>query len=89
MIPLNDRGLTLGDGLFETILANDGVLVLLDEHLARMTRQRFQLKIEKLVDVERPIFILRIKPVVARCVDFAVEHSLLDQELRPLKIAVA
>ena len=38
MIPLNDRGLTLGDGLFETMLARDGVLVLLNEHLARMAR---------------------------------------------------
>jgi len=38
MIPADDRGLTLGDGLFETILARDGALVLLDEHLARMER---------------------------------------------------
>jgi branched-subunit amino acid aminotransferase/4-amino-4-deoxychorismate lyase len=38
MIPADDRGLTLGDGLFETILSRDGTLVLLDEHLARMGR---------------------------------------------------
>ena len=38
MIPADDRGLTLGDGLFETILARDGELVLLDAHLDRMTR---------------------------------------------------
>jgi branched-chain amino acid aminotransferase/4-amino-4-deoxychorismate lyase len=38
MIPADDRGLTLGDGLFETILSRDGTLVLLDEHLARMAR---------------------------------------------------
>lgn len=38
MIPADDRGLTLGDGLFETILARDGALVLLDEHLARLAR---------------------------------------------------
>ncbi|HEX6858899.1 MAG TPA: aminotransferase class IV [Caulobacteraceae bacterium] len=38
MIPLDDRGLTLGDGLFETILGKDGELVLLDEHLARLAR---------------------------------------------------
>jgi branched-chain amino acid aminotransferase/4-amino-4-deoxychorismate lyase len=36
MMPFDDRGLTLGDGLFETILARDGELVLLDEHIARM-----------------------------------------------------
>lgn len=38
MIPADDRGLTLGDGLFETLLSRDGALVLLDEHLARMAR---------------------------------------------------
>lgn len=38
MIVPTDRGLTLGDGLFETILARDGQLVLLDEHLARLAR---------------------------------------------------
>jgi branched-subunit amino acid aminotransferase/4-amino-4-deoxychorismate lyase len=38
MIPYDDRGLTLGDGLFETILARDGGLVWLDEHLARLSR---------------------------------------------------
>lgn len=36
MIPYDDRGLTLGDGLFETILALDGELVWLDEHLRRL-----------------------------------------------------
>ena len=36
MIPHDARGLTLGDGLFETILARDGVLEFLDEHLARL-----------------------------------------------------
>lgn len=36
MIPLDDRGLLLGDGLFETLLAKDGVLVEAQAHLARM-----------------------------------------------------
>ena len=35
-IPADDRGLTLGDGLFETVLALDGKLVALDAHLARL-----------------------------------------------------
>ncbi len=35
-IALDDRGLTLGDGLFETLLARDGALVAFDAHLARM-----------------------------------------------------
>lgn len=35
-VPADDRGLTLGDGLFETILAKDGQLVMFEAHLARM-----------------------------------------------------
>ncbi len=38
MIPEDDRGLLLGDGLFETILAEDGRLAHLEAHIARMTR---------------------------------------------------
>ncbi|MES2723871.1 MAG: aminotransferase class IV [Pseudomonadota bacterium] len=37
MIGLDDRGLLLGDGLFETVLARAGELVDLEAHLARMT----------------------------------------------------
>lgn len=36
-IPHDDRGLLLGDGLFETVLAVDGALVGLAAHLDRMT----------------------------------------------------
>lgn len=36
MIPQDDRGLLLGDGLFETVLALDGALVRLEAHLDRM-----------------------------------------------------
>lgn len=35
-MPLDDRGLLLGDGLFETILAIDGDLVLFDRHIERL-----------------------------------------------------
>ena len=38
MIPDDDRGLLLGDGLFETILAVDGVLVAFGAHVGRMRR---------------------------------------------------
>lgn len=38
MIGLDDRGLTLGDGLFETLLALDGALQAAPEHLARMVQ---------------------------------------------------
>jgi branched-chain amino acid aminotransferase/4-amino-4-deoxychorismate lyase len=36
MIPPDDRGLTLGDGLFETLLARDGRLVAPGPHLERL-----------------------------------------------------
>jgi branched-chain amino acid aminotransferase/4-amino-4-deoxychorismate lyase len=36
MIPPDDRGFTLGDGLFETVLARGGELVRLGAHLDRM-----------------------------------------------------
>ena len=38
MIPEDDRGLLLGDGLFETLLAEDGQLHDVDRHLARLGR---------------------------------------------------
>ena len=37
-VPADDRGLLLGDGLFETVLFKDGQAVLWAEHLARLTR---------------------------------------------------
>ena len=37
-VPLDDRGLTLGDGLFETLLADGGSLVAFDAHAARLER---------------------------------------------------
>jgi branched-chain amino acid aminotransferase/4-amino-4-deoxychorismate lyase len=36
MIPLDDRGLLLGDGLFETMLAVDGAILAIEAHLDRM-----------------------------------------------------
>jgi branched-subunit amino acid aminotransferase/4-amino-4-deoxychorismate lyase len=36
MIPLDDRGLLLGDGLFETLLAVDGAIPRIEAHLDRM-----------------------------------------------------
>ncbi|MGA0602653.1 aminotransferase class IV [Caulobacter sp. KR2-114] len=35
-VPWDDRGLTLGDGLFETLLARGGQLVAFEAHLARL-----------------------------------------------------
>ena len=36
LFPAEDRGLLLGDGLFETVLADHGRLALFDEHVARL-----------------------------------------------------
>lgn len=36
MMPFDDRGLLLGDGLFETILAKDGELILFEQHIERL-----------------------------------------------------
>jgi branched-chain amino acid aminotransferase/4-amino-4-deoxychorismate lyase len=36
VIPLDDRGLLLGDGLFETLLCRSGELVLVEDHARRM-----------------------------------------------------
>lgn len=38
MIPADDRGFALGDGLFETLLARSGELMLWDAHMARLAR---------------------------------------------------
>jgi branched-chain amino acid aminotransferase/4-amino-4-deoxychorismate lyase len=37
-VPFDDRGFTLGDGLFETVLADAGRLVFWREHLGRLAR---------------------------------------------------
>ncbi len=37
-MPLTDRGLQLADGLFETVLIQDGCAQLLSEHLQRWQR---------------------------------------------------
>ena len=36
-VPLDDRGFTLGDGLFETLLVEDGRIAFWPEHVARLT----------------------------------------------------
>jgi branched-chain amino acid aminotransferase/4-amino-4-deoxychorismate lyase len=37
-LPADDRGFTLGDGLFETVLARNGELVLWEAHMDRLAR---------------------------------------------------
>jgi branched-subunit amino acid aminotransferase/4-amino-4-deoxychorismate lyase len=37
-VPIDDRGLLLGDGLFETVLFKQGKAILWDRHMARLAR---------------------------------------------------
>ena len=53
-----------------------------------VARQWFQLKVEKLVYIQRAGFVLLVELHVASLVDLPVQHALLDEELRPLEIAV-
>ena len=53
-----------------------------------MPGQRLQLKVQKLVDVERAGLVLLIKFDIARLVYFPVKHALFNQELRPFEVAV-
>ena len=55
----------------------------------RIARERGELEVEELADIERAGLVLREEFVVLRLVDATVEHALLDQELRPLVVAVA
>lgn len=45
-LPLDDRGLTLADGLFETVLVEQGQPQLLDAHLERWRRSAALLGME-------------------------------------------
>jgi hypothetical protein len=56
---------------------------------ATMARQRCELKIQELVDVERPGLVLLVEVRVACLVELAVQHALRDEELRPLEVRVA
>ncbi|HED16642.1 MAG TPA: aminodeoxychorismate lyase [Gammaproteobacteria bacterium] len=60
-IPVSDRGLQYGDGLFETIAINDGQPCLLDQHLARLQRGCEQL------NLPRP----DIKQLAADCIELS------------------
>tara|TARA_Y100001968_G_scaffold137424_1_gene125589 strand:+ start:5066 stop:5887 length:822 start_codon:yes stop_codon:yes gene_type:complete len=57
-IPLNDRGLTLGDGIFETILIYDGEPKLLNEHLHRWNKSA------QIIGMETPPNVDYIKPLI-------------------------
>ena len=56
---------------------------------ARAPRDRRQLEVEELVDVERAVLVALVEPLVLRVVLVGMQHALLDQELRPRVVAVA
>ncbi|MBI4030549.1 MAG: aminotransferase class IV [Proteobacteria bacterium] len=51
-LPVTDRGFTLGDGVFDTMLAADGSLVDADAHFNRLLKHAAVLKIPVNMDVE-------------------------------------
>ncbi|MCB9990928.1 MAG: aminotransferase class IV [Rhodospirillales bacterium] len=52
VIPVTDRGLTLGDGVFDTMLAQDGKPVWAREHFARLSYNASMLGIDFTLDFE-------------------------------------
>ena len=64
-IPLNDRGLLLADGLFETVLIRDGLPLLLTEHLQRWSSSAALLEMDAPPD-SRQLLPL-IQNAVQRC----------------------
>lgn len=72
-LPSDDRGFTLGDGLFETVLADRGKLVLWDGHMERLARGCDVLELPR--------------PSMAACRE-ASEAALLDAGLSTARAAV-
>jgi len=66
----NDRGATLGDGLFETILWRNGSAVRLDRHIARMRASA------KALGLPAPEALNNADAIIA---DLATRNSLVDQ----------
>ncbi len=62
-LPLDDRGLSLGDGVFETLLLRDGAPRALDEHLLRWQAGA------RLLQLPPPPDAQRLRPLVAEAVD--------------------
>ena len=51
--------------------------------------ERSQCKTQILVDIERTRDVLLVVGAVLRFIGFALEHSMVDEELAPLVVAVA
>ncbi len=64
-LPLDDRGLTLADGLFETVLVEQGQARLLDAHLERWRRSA------AILGMEQPPSKQLIKPLIAAALERA------------------
>ena len=75
-LPLDDRGLQLADGLFETVLIRSGQPCLLDEHLARWCEA------SKLLGLDPPPDHDQLMPLIQE----AVHRALPDQECGALRL---
>ena len=53
-----------------------------------VARQRLQLEIEEFVDIQRARLVLFVKRMIARRVQLAIQHAVLNQELRPLEVRI-
>ena len=75
-LPLDDRGLQLADGLFETVLIRAGQPCLLDEHLVRWCEA------SKLLGLDPPPDHDQLMPLIQE----AVHRALPDQECGALRL---
>jgi branched-subunit amino acid aminotransferase/4-amino-4-deoxychorismate lyase len=74
-LPLDDRGLTLADGLFETVLVEQGQARLLDAHLERWHRSA------ALLGMEVPPNRQGLEPLLAAAL--VVHHGPCGEVVRP------
>ena len=75
-LPLDDRGLQLADGLFETVLIRAGQPCLLDEHLQRWSEASAQLGLDPPPDRDH------LMPLIQE----AVQRALPDQSCGALRL---
>jgi 4-amino-4-deoxychorismate lyase len=74
-LSIDNRAIHFGDGLFETILIKNAVPTLLDEHLARLSKDAIRLKLpvlnipslkKQLLDIAKPFPNVIVKLIVSR-----------------------
>jgi 4-amino-4-deoxychorismate lyase len=87
-VPVDDRGLAYGDGLFETMRAEAGAVPLLARHLARLRRGCAQLGIEAAADEVWRSDLARLALPTGRCaVKLVITRGSGPRGYRPLTVA--